>query len=74
MDARRLNDVIDRVLQERGLTPGSLWVEEKPDGRLHICDYNASGPLTPDEATPDGIRRIAEEWADVVTWEPRPTL
>jgi hypothetical protein len=68
MDVRYLNDVIDRTLRERGLTPGRLWVEVREDG-LHICDYGASSLLTPEEATPDGIRRIAEEWADVVLEE-----
>jgi hypothetical protein len=73
MRAQRLNEIIDDVLRSAGLRPGSLWVEER-EGEFYICDANMATILAPWEATPGGIRVVAEEWVEAVTWEPRPTL
>jgi hypothetical protein len=69
MTAREANAIIDAVLKEWGVRPGTLYVEEH-DGRLYLGDPNHAprwgDPLTDAESTPDGIRQIAYQWLDAV--------
>jgi hypothetical protein len=67
---RDLNEIIDDVLRGAGLRPGSLWVEARDGGEFYICGANFATVLSREEATPGGIRVVAEEWVDAVTWEP----
>lgn len=63
-----LNAAIREVFEEHGRTwnprtGDGLWVEER-DGQLMICDYHTAAPLSSAEATPEAVRRMAEEWIE----------
>jgi hypothetical protein len=66
---RDLNEIIDDVLRSAGLRPGSLWVEER-EGDFFICGANFATVLSREEATLGGIRVVAEEYVNAITWEP----
>lgn len=60
---RELQEAIDEVLREEGVAPGTLWVSYDEKGVLYINDERVRNALAPHEATPEGVRQIAREWA-----------